>query len=186
MLFAVLLVSGVLTVSTFADKPIITANDEVDESDLACVACLAIVDIVNQNMDKKSFEGLETRLYIVMEDICAQGNFRTYDYIPPKMTQACSKFVNQYDEDDLIQLFYKFYSSAKRPSQALLERKVCLEFSGSCVENKRVEVKDKQSFEEKKQETAKVDKNLEMNVDHLIKEHGHKMKQPQPVEHNEL
>ena len=184
-----LLVLGLTIPSTYGDKPIITAQDEVDENDLACAACMAIVDIVNKNMETKSFEGLETRLYIVMEDICSQDNFQSYDYIPPKMVQACNKFINQHEEASLIQIFYKFYSSTKQPSQALLERRVCLELTGDCVSNKRFEVKDKdkkQVTDEKKETTAKLYKNHKANVDDLIKEHGHKMKQPRLVQHNEL
>lgn len=166
--------------------PIFSAKDEVDEKDLACAACVAIVDIVNQHMEKKSFDGVESRLYDVMENICTQKNFPAYDFIPPKMVEACRKFTNKHDEEELMSIFQKYYTAGKRAGQNMLERKVCLNFSGDCVGNKRVETKDKKTYAEKVAEVAQQDKNFDVNVDDILEKHAHKLKHPEPVKHNEL
>lgn len=167
-------------------EPIVSAKNEVDEKDLACAACLAIVDIIDKHMEKKSFDGVESRLYEVMESICIQKNFPAYDFIPPKMVEACKTFVDKNDDEELMAVFERYYSASKRPDRSLLERKLCLNLTGDCVGNKRVATKEKKSMEEKLSDAAKLDKNFDVNVDDILKEHGHKLKEPKPVKHNEL
>ena len=179
-----------LTHSIFAQppvKPIASARNEVDEKDLACAACLAIVDIVDQHMVKKSFDGVETKLYDVLESVCEQKHYRTYDFIPPKMVEACKKFVDKNEDDVLVEAFKQFYSSSgsngNPQTKHLIERKICLNVSGECIGNKRLE--DKKSKEKLGSKTPEQDKHFDATVDDIMAKHGHKMKSPSPVKHTD-
>ena len=168
-------------------KPIFSAKDDVDERDLACAACLAVIDIVDKAMEKKSFDGVESRLYDVIENVCDQKNFPAYDFIPPKMVDACKNFVDKVDQEELMTLLQRYYSKSedKRPERRRLERKICVNVSGDCVGNKRVEVKEKKSYAEKVAEAAELDEQFDVDVDDLIKKQGGKLRQPEPQKHTD-
>lgn len=186
----IVLIALGLVVSVFGQpggKPIFSAKDDVDERDLACAACLAVIDIVDTAMEKKSFDGVESRLYEVMESICDQKNFPAYDFIPPKMVDACKKFVGNIDDEELMTLLQRYYSASeeKRPERRRLERKICVNISGDCVGSKRVEV-HKKSYAEKVAEAAEMDEKFDVDVDDLIKQQGGKVRQPHPKKNDEL
>jgi len=161
MLVSYLFCMNVCGVLSQPNKPIFTANDSVDESDLKCAACLAVVDIVDKEMNKRSFDGVESRVYELMDVLCEQSNFGSYDFIPPKMVGACKKFMDLVDDEEL---------------------KVCLKITGQCVGNKRIaDQKPKKTAEE----TETEDKHFSATVEDLMKEHGDKVKLPKPVKRND-
>ena len=47
---------------------------------------------MHKKLSKKSSDSLEVKVVDALEDLCEPENFRTYDYIPPKMIKAC-KFL---------------------------------------------------------------------------------------------
>lgn len=51
--------------------------------------------VMEKAMVKKSFDGTESRVYGVLENICDRQNFLTYDYIPPKMVAQCKKLIGE-------------------------------------------------------------------------------------------
>lgn len=182
MLVSYLFCMNVCGVLSQPNKPIFTANDSVDESDLKCAACLAVVDIVDKEMNKRSFDGVESRVYELMDVLCEQSNFGSYDFIPPKMVGACKKFMDLVDDEELASVFLKYYSTSNRMDRVSLERKVCLKITGQCVGNKRIaDQKPKKTAEE----TETEDKHFSATVEDLMKEHGDKVKLPKPVKHND-
>lgn len=168
-----------LCVSAQPEKPIFSANDEVDENDLKCAVCLAVVDIVDKHMMKKSFDGIESRLYEVMENVCEQKNFKSYDFIPPKMMEGCKKFVDSTDDEKLLDTFGNYYRKVTHKNRNDLERSVCLAMAGDCVGSKRmVEKKEKKT----EKTTNEEDKAFDDNVAQIMRDHGHKIKKPKPVQ----
>lgn len=172
--------------STQPANPIYSQNDEVDADDLACATCLAVVDVVDKHLSKKSFDGFEVRLNDLLENICEADNFRVYDFIPPKMTEACRKFMDKNDEEELVVLFAKFYlSSTNHNHRYLLERKLCLGLSGECVGNKRMEKKKEAGDKSKKTPKNDEEKQFNAGLDDLVKKHGGKIKELHPVKHKD-
>lgn len=55
--------------------------------------CLLPLLVIDKAMMKKSFDGAESRVYDLLEDVCARKNFLTYDYVPPKMVAQCKKLI---------------------------------------------------------------------------------------------
>lgn len=59
-----------------------------------CYAVVVVMLLVIDNiMMKKSFDGAESRIYELLEDVCARKNYLVYDYIPPKMVAQCKKLM---------------------------------------------------------------------------------------------
>ncbi|XP_067942353.1 uncharacterized protein [Watersipora subatra] len=184
ILFLVSLLIGVVPVNTQLPEPVYSTEDDVDDRDVACAACLAIVDIVENEMTKKSFDGVESRLYDLLESICDQNNYRSYEFIPPKMMEGCKKIMDRIEEDTLVAAFQLFYSKGDKPrNRNLIERKICLNVSGDCIGNKRLEGKDKPK--KAGSETTNEDKHFDASVEEIMAKHGHKVKKPSPMKHND-
>jgi len=69
---------------------------------------------------------MEVRVMELLDDFCDQDNFKSYEYIPPKMVKACQHLMDEHDEE-VERLLIEHYT--KGGAKKVIERRICNKIS---------------------------------------------------------